>query len=190
MKRTKLRRKKSRASGYAANTPGGPEKDLSDTPTTFDQQRLSELLLKQTELPEDFHPHPKIKKFLESRRQMAAGGEPLDWAAGEALAFASLSVEGFRLRLSGQDSIDACTSVSAMPCSTIMKMASRSFHYAISAENKGRWISLTVRCRKRECLDLITAAFGLSRWIDLLGGAIRRFRQRRTSHRRSIYCQR
>ncbi|HEY3915106.1 MAG TPA: 2-oxoglutarate dehydrogenase E1 component [Verrucomicrobiae bacterium] len=83
---------------------GGPEKEAGSTSTTFDQQRLVELLLKQTELPENFHPHPKIKKFLENRRQMAAGSEPLDWAAGEALAFASLSVEGYRLRLSGQDS--------------------------------------------------------------------------------------
>ncbi|HEX4120834.1 MAG TPA: 2-oxoglutarate dehydrogenase E1 component [Verrucomicrobiae bacterium] len=83
---------------------GGPEKDAGNVPTIFDQKRLTELLLKQTELPENFHPHPKIKKFLESRRQMAAGTEPLDWAAGEALALASLSVEGFRIRLSGQDS--------------------------------------------------------------------------------------
>jgi 2-oxoglutarate dehydrogenase E1 component len=55
-------------------------------------------------LPPDFHPHPKIKKILESRRQMAAGEQPLDWSAAEALAFASLSAEGVRVRLSGQDS--------------------------------------------------------------------------------------
>jgi 2-oxoglutarate dehydrogenase E1 component len=83
---------------------GGPEKDAPDVPTGVDQTRLAELLLKQTELPESFKPHPKIKKFLENRRQMAAGTEPLDWAAAEALAFASLSADGFRVRLSGQDS--------------------------------------------------------------------------------------
>jgi 2-oxoglutarate dehydrogenase E1 component len=83
---------------------GGPEKDAPDTATGVDQKRLAELLLKQTELPENFRPHPKIKKFLESRRQMAAGAEPLDWAAAEALAFASISADGFRVRLSGQDS--------------------------------------------------------------------------------------
>src|SRR5581483_7772561 len=38
------------------------------------------------------------------RRKMAAGEHPLDWAAAEALAFASLSAEGYGIRLSGQDS--------------------------------------------------------------------------------------
>jgi 2-oxoglutarate dehydrogenase E1 component len=83
---------------------GGPEKDAGEVATGVDPQQLADLLLKQTELPENFRPHPKIKKFLEHRRQMAAGTEPLDWAAAEALAFASLSAEGFRVRLSGQDS--------------------------------------------------------------------------------------
>lgn len=83
---------------------GGPEKSAEDPDTGVDGARLSELLLKQTELPESFHPHPKIKKFLESRRKMAAGEHPLDWSAAEALAFASLSASGVRVRLSGQDS--------------------------------------------------------------------------------------
>jgi len=34
---------------------------------------------------------------------MAAGGRPLDWAAAEALAFATCALEGYRVRLSGQD---------------------------------------------------------------------------------------
>jgi 2-oxoglutarate dehydrogenase E1 component len=83
---------------------GGPEKSAEDPVTGVDAARLSELLAKQTELPENFHPHPKIKKFLEGRRKMAAGEQPLDWSAAEALAFASLSAEGVRVRLSGQDS--------------------------------------------------------------------------------------
>ncbi|MGO8701070.1 MAG: 2-oxoglutarate dehydrogenase E1 component [Limisphaerales bacterium] len=83
---------------------GGPENEAEDTPTGVDAKRLSELLLRQTELPKSFRPHPKIKKFLEARRKMAEGTQPLDWAAAEALAFASLSAEGRRVRLSGQDS--------------------------------------------------------------------------------------
>jgi 2-oxoglutarate dehydrogenase E1 component len=86
------------------NFVGGLEKEAPDVATGVDQGRLAELLLKQTELPESFRPHPKIKKFLEGRRQMASGAEPLDWAAAEALAFASISADGFRVRLSGQDS--------------------------------------------------------------------------------------
>jgi 2-oxoglutarate dehydrogenase E1 component len=52
----------------------------------------------------DFRPHPKIKKFLEEREQMALGKQPLDWSAAEALALASLAKTGLRVRLSGQDS--------------------------------------------------------------------------------------
>jgi 2-oxoglutarate dehydrogenase E1 component len=83
---------------------GGAEENAEDVVTAVNQQRLVDLLEKQTQLPTDFHPHPKIQRFLETRREMAAGKEPLDWAAAEALAFATLSADGFRLRLSGQDS--------------------------------------------------------------------------------------
>ncbi len=87
-----------------SNFVGGLEMEAPEAPTGTDPARLADLLMKQTVLPENFRPHPKIKKFLESRRAMAEGKEPLDWAAAEALAFACTSTEGFRLRLSGQDS--------------------------------------------------------------------------------------
>src|SRR5207248_10724838 len=61
------------------------------------------LLEAQTKLPPDFHPHPKIKRWLETRAQMAAGKQPLDWSAAEALAFSSLVSQGIRVRLTGQD---------------------------------------------------------------------------------------
>jgi 2-oxoglutarate dehydrogenase E1 component len=55
-------------------------------------------------VPEQFHPHTKIKKLLQTRQQMARGELPLDWTAAESLAFASLACGGIRVRLSGQDS--------------------------------------------------------------------------------------
>jgi 2-oxoglutarate dehydrogenase E1 component len=82
---------------------GGPE-PAEDVSTGFARQQLGELLAAQTQLPPQFHPHPKIKKFLQARQQMAAGEVPLDWSAAEALAMATLAVEGHRVRLSGQDS--------------------------------------------------------------------------------------
>jgi len=88
--------------GIWAGYFGGPEpKDKIHTGVPKD--KLKQLLEKQTALPKDFHPHPKIKKFLESRLQMAREETPLDWTNAEALAFASLAVEGTRIRLSGQD---------------------------------------------------------------------------------------
>ena len=83
---------------------GGMEKEVEQVSTGIACERLSELLRQQTQLPKDFQPHPKIKRFLEARQKMAAGEEPLDWSAAEALALASISTEKFRVRLSGQDS--------------------------------------------------------------------------------------
>jgi 2-oxoglutarate dehydrogenase E1 component len=82
---------------------GGPASRAGEPATGVPGKRLSELLARQTVLPETFGPHPKITRFLSHRRDMAEGKAPLDWAAGEALALASLAVEGVRIRLSGQD---------------------------------------------------------------------------------------
>ncbi|MGO4388377.1 2-oxoglutarate dehydrogenase E1 component [Microvirga sp. 2YAF29] len=56
-----------------------------------------------TSVPEGFHVHKTIQRFLDNRKKMMETGEGLDWAMGEALAFGSLLVEGHRVRLSGQD---------------------------------------------------------------------------------------
>ena len=82
---------------------GGAFADVKEVRTGVSVEKLSALLKKQTELPGDFHPHPKIEKFLETRRKMAEGKESLDWSAAEALAFATLASDGARIRLSGQD---------------------------------------------------------------------------------------
>jgi 2-oxoglutarate dehydrogenase E1 component len=85
---------------------GGLEKDAPEVATSVDRTRLSTLLEATTRLPEDFHPHPVIKKLLATRLAMAQGNQPLNWAAGEALAFATLATEPKRpvhIRLTGQD---------------------------------------------------------------------------------------
>src|SRR5438105_3427099 len=90
--------------GIWAGYTGGSERNVEDVDTSVDRDRLVELLEMQTSMPPDFHPHPKIESGIRARRQMARGERPLDWAAGEALAFATLATEGARVRLSGQDS--------------------------------------------------------------------------------------
>ncbi|MDF2440479.1 MAG: 2-oxoglutarate dehydrogenase component, partial [Abditibacteriota bacterium] len=82
---------------------GGPESNANDCDTSLPQEKLSELLLKQTKTPGGFEPHPKIKRFLQTRERMANGVQPLDWSAAEAVAFASLAEEGVPIRLTGQD---------------------------------------------------------------------------------------
>ncbi len=54
--------------------------------------------------PAGFHIHPKVKKLLEQRLEMARGKRPIDFGMAEALAFGSLLKQGIPVRLSGQDS--------------------------------------------------------------------------------------
>jgi 2-oxoglutarate dehydrogenase E1 component len=89
--------------GIWAPYAGGLDKDVEEVDTSVDRDRLVELLEVQTNLPDSFHPHPKIATAIKSRRQMVRGERPLDWSAGEALAFATLAAEGARVRLTGQD---------------------------------------------------------------------------------------
>ncbi|KAI3771658.1 hypothetical protein L6452_02824 [Arctium lappa] len=56
-----------------------------------------------TTLPENFKPHRAVKKIFADRLKMIETGEGVDWAVAEALAFATLLVEGNHVRLSGQD---------------------------------------------------------------------------------------
>ena len=88
--------------GIWAGYIGGPEpKDKIETAVA--KEMLKHLLEGQAVLPKGFQPHPKIKKFLETRLQIADGEVPLDWTNAEALAFATLATQGTRIRLSGQD---------------------------------------------------------------------------------------
>ncbi|UCF66096.1 MAG: 2-oxoglutarate dehydrogenase E1 component [Acidobacteriota bacterium] len=83
---------------------GGADLDTPEAATGVSAQRAAQLLLRLTQLPSDFEPHPKIERFLEARREMSRRERPLDWSAAEALALATLATEGYRVRLTGQDS--------------------------------------------------------------------------------------
>ncbi|MGE0230880.1 MAG: 2-oxoglutarate dehydrogenase E1 component [Flavobacteriaceae bacterium] len=71
--------------------------------TGVEIDRLKAIGKRMTEVPETFHAHRTIRRFLDNRRSMLESGEGLDWATGEALAFATLLDEGHPVRLSGQD---------------------------------------------------------------------------------------
>ena len=72
--------------------------------TAIDMDTLRRLIQGATSFPEDFHLHPKLRGFVEKRRDIAGKGGVADWALGETLAFGSLVLEGTPVRLSGQDS--------------------------------------------------------------------------------------
>ncbi len=83
---------------------GGPASPADSIATAMDRIHLVDLLDSLHRLPPGFHLHPKLKPWLSRRQEMAGGRRPLDWAAAEALALASVAVQGHPVRLSGQDS--------------------------------------------------------------------------------------
>ena len=72
--------------------------------TGVDVERLKEIGCKITHFPKNFTPHKTIARIMANRRKMIEAGVGIDWATAESLAFGSLLTEGFRVRLSGQDS--------------------------------------------------------------------------------------
>jgi 2-oxoglutarate dehydrogenase E1 component len=65
---------------------------------------LKDVGRKLTSFPKSFTPHKTIVRILANRRKMIDEGKGIDWATAEALAFGTLLVEGYPVRLSGQDS--------------------------------------------------------------------------------------
>jgi 2-oxoglutarate dehydrogenase E1 component len=68
-------------------------------------QRLRDIGLKLTAIPERIDEHKTLKRVIEARREAITSGKNLDWATAEHLAFGTLLDEGFPVRLSGQDSV-------------------------------------------------------------------------------------
>lgn len=90
--------------GFGARWEGlQREADRVDPATAVPAERLRELGERLAYLPPGFNAHPKLVRLLEKRRDSIRAGEGLDWATGEALAFATLLTEGVPVRLSGQD---------------------------------------------------------------------------------------
>ncbi len=55
-------------------------------------------------LPEGFELNPRVAAVMESRRKMGAGALALDWGFAESMAYATLLHDGYKVRLTGQDS--------------------------------------------------------------------------------------
>ncbi|MFY9238537.1 MAG: 2-oxoglutarate dehydrogenase E1 component [Roseovarius sp.] len=72
--------------------------------TAIEEETLQEIGRALTTAPENFPIHKTIGRLMDAKRKMFETGEGFDWATGEALAFGSLAIEGFPVRLSGQDS--------------------------------------------------------------------------------------
>jgi len=89
---------------YWKSFTGGFYEPQFEVETGVKPERLAEIAARLVAYPETFNIHPKIKRGLDQRREMADGKKPLDWGMAEALAFGSLLWEGIPVRISGQDS--------------------------------------------------------------------------------------
>jgi 2-oxoglutarate dehydrogenase E1 component len=69
-----------------------------------DKKLLIEIGKKIAKVPPNFNVHKTLKKIFDLRLKAIEEGKAIDWSTAESLAFGSLLVEGFSVRLSGQDS--------------------------------------------------------------------------------------
>ncbi|MGR3651406.1 MAG: 2-oxoglutarate dehydrogenase E1 component, partial [Roseovarius sp.] len=72
--------------------------------TSIKPETLKEIGAALTRAPEGFNLHKTVGRLLDAKARMFETGEGFDWATAEAIAFGSLLTEGYRVRLSGQDS--------------------------------------------------------------------------------------
>ncbi len=86
-----------------ANYDDASDFSKSDVNTALPKKEISSLAQAMTELPEGFELHPRVRKIIDDRREMAAGKLRVDWGFAETAAYATLIKEGTGLRLVGQD---------------------------------------------------------------------------------------
>ncbi|WP_298467313.1 2-oxoglutarate dehydrogenase E1 component [uncultured Erythrobacter sp.] len=86
------------------NKPVDPETARRNVHTAIEPKMFDSLGRALTEVPDDLTIHRTLGRVLKAKQEMFDKGEGFDWATGEALAFGSLVMEGYGVRLSGQDS--------------------------------------------------------------------------------------
>ncbi|MDY7098657.1 MAG: 2-oxoglutarate dehydrogenase E1 component [Pseudomonadota bacterium] len=86
------------------NKPADPETARRNIETAIEPKMFDSLGRVLTEVPDNVNIHKTLGRVLKAKSEMFASGEGFDWATAEALAFGSLVMEGYGVRLSGQDS--------------------------------------------------------------------------------------
>lgn len=76
---------------------------LPHEPTKVEESALKDLGKTISSWPEGFEVHKNLKRILNNRGKSIEKGEGIDWSTGEALAFGSLLLEGYHVRVSGED---------------------------------------------------------------------------------------
>ena len=160
--------------------------------TAVDKSLLARIGDAHLDIPDGFTVHPRVKPVLEKRREMAYEGK-VDWAFAELLALGSLVAEGKLIRLSGQDSrrgtftqrhsviIDRKTGAEFTPLQLLAtnkdgRTDRRQVHGLRLGAVRIRRGRLRIRLLGRQ-----------PRRSGVVGGAIRRLRQRRAVDHRRVH---
>lgn len=78
--------------------------DFEQSPETgADKKNIQKVLEKISEVPEGKKFFKKIQKLLEDRRKAVFEDDKFDWGTAELLAYGTLALEGYNVRMSGQD---------------------------------------------------------------------------------------
>ena len=111
--------------------------------------RLGQLL---TTVPADLTIHKTLGRILDAKRKMFANGEGLDWATAEALAFGSIAEDGYRVRLSGQDSGPRHLLATATRCGSTRRRARNTSRCGPSKRTAARASKCAIaRCPNSAC---------------------------------------
>jgi 2-oxoglutarate dehydrogenase E1 component len=87
-----------------AKKPPAPLGVLPHVNTGVERAVIDRVFAQLTNYPEGFTPHPKLVRQFEARAKQYAEVGDFEWAVGEAMAFGTLLLEGFDVRLAGEDS--------------------------------------------------------------------------------------
>ncbi len=83
---------------------GGPDKETPEADTSISDARFREVIAGMVKVPEGFHVHPKLERLFAKRVEPLEDPQStLDWGMGELLAYGSLVLDGYPVRISGQD---------------------------------------------------------------------------------------
>lgn len=74
------------------------------TVTSLAQEQFDRLAKQISTVPDDLTLQTQVKRLMTDRQKMANGEIPMDWGFAETMAYASILDDGYRVRLSGQDS--------------------------------------------------------------------------------------
>lgn len=81
-----------------------PPFSFDSVPTGIELEQFQHIGKTLTTIPDEFALHPTLaKRFLPRRMEALENSGPFDWAFAESLAFGSLLIDGYPVRLSGQD---------------------------------------------------------------------------------------